>query len=328
MTSGSTIGMLRTLSASPERLRELGRHHAGPAPGLHMGIEHQQRVRRQRRRRLGADRAQRAVDDAPVLHVRRQQAQRHLPDLLPRHLLAVAEHRIRRRQQPVALVIERNGANLADRFVLDIGQPGIDLEIFQEPQHIGRGAGPDLKTHVGMPRAKRRRQRCNHAEHGRDRGNPDFARQLVLEAVDLLPHRAGIADDPPRPVQRALALGRKTLKAGAALHQHDAQNFLELLEAGRHRRLGDAARLRGPSEMPFLGQRQQKFKLVDQEMRPTKLTVRFGCPAVTNTTAAAASLRPKAASDARGPGLHWDFISPHFTGLLIAFPYRSMRQLY
>ena len=279
MTTGSTIGMLRTASAKPERLRELRRHHAGPAPGLDVGVEHQQRVRRQRRHRLRAHRLQRAVDDAAVLHVRRQQAQRHLPDFLPRHLLAIAEHRIRRRQQAVALVIERNGANLADRLVLDIGQPGIDLEIFQKPQHVGRGAGADLKLHVGMFGAERRRQRRHHAEHGRDRRDPDLAGQLVLEPVDLLPHRAGIADDPPRPVERAFAFRRKALEARAALHQHDAEDFLELLEAGRHRRLGDAAGLGGPAEMPFLGQRQQKFELVDQEMAPKKLIVKpvAGC---------------------------------------------------
>ena len=68
--SGSTIGMLRTVSAKPQRLRKFCRHHARPAPGLHMGIEDQKRVRRQRRRGLGADRRQRAVDDAAVLHVR------------------------------------------------------------------------------------------------------------------------------------------------------------------------------------------------------------------------------------------------------------------
>ena len=36
-------------------------------------------------------RQQRAVDDAAVLHVRRQQAQRHLAHLLPGHLIAVPE---------------------------------------------------------------------------------------------------------------------------------------------------------------------------------------------------------------------------------------------
>jgi len=65
------------------------------------------------------------------------------------------------------------------------------------------------------------------------------------------------------PVQRALAFGRKALKPRAALHQHDTEHFLELLEAGRHRRLGDAAGLRRTSEMTFLCQGEQQFKLVD-----------------------------------------------------------------
>ena len=81
-------------------------------------------------------------------------------------------------------------------------------------------------------------------------------------------HRAGVADDAPRPVERPLALGREALEAGATLHQHHAEKFFQLFEARRHRRLGDAARLGRPPEMPLLGERQQKFKLVDQELRP------------------------------------------------------------
>src|SRR5436309_770642 len=65
-------------------------------------------------------------------------------------------------------------------------------------------------------------------------------------------------------VERACALRRKALNAGTALHQHDAEDFLELLEAGRHGRLGNAAGLGGPAEMPLFCERQQKFKLVDQ----------------------------------------------------------------
>jgi hypothetical protein len=115
-----------------------------------------------------------------------------------------------------------------------------------------------------MPRAERRRQRRHHAERRRDSGDPDLARKLVLEAVDLLPHRAGVADDPPCPVERAFAFGRKSLEAGAALHQHHAEDLLELLETGRHRRLGNAAGLGGPPEMPLLRERQQKFELFNQ----------------------------------------------------------------
>ena len=87
-----------------------------------------------------------------------------------------------------------------------------------------------------------------------------------LSDVDFLPHRRAVADDAARPVERPLALGREALETRAALHQHDAEDFLELLEAGRHRRLGDAAGFGGTSEVTFLCQRQQQFKLVDQKV--------------------------------------------------------------
>jgi hypothetical protein len=79
----------------------------------------------------------------------------------------------------------------------------------------------------------------------------------MLQPVDLVTHRAGIAHDPPRPIERPLALRRETLEAGAALDQHHAEDLLELLQPGRHRRLRHAAHFGGPAEMPFLRQRQQ-----------------------------------------------------------------------
>ena len=97
----------------------------------------------------------------------------------------------------------------------------------------------------------------------------------MLQRVDLLAHRAGIAHDPPRPVQRPLAFGRKSLEAGPALDQHHAEDLLELLEPGRHGRLGDAAGLCRPSKMPLLGQRQQQFKLVDQPFVPSDPVVAY-----------------------------------------------------
>ncbi len=95
----------------------------------------------------------------------------------------------------------------------------------------------------------------------------------MLQPVDLVAHRAGIAHDPPRPVQRPLALGRKTLEAGAALDQHHAEDLLELLEPGRHGRLRHAADFCSASEMPLLRQRQQQFKLVDQPVVPSDAIV-------------------------------------------------------
>ena len=49
----------------------------------------------------------------------------------------------------------------------------------------------------------------------------------------LLAHRAGVTDDPPRPFERPLSLGREALIARTALHQHDAEHVLKLLDAGR-----------------------------------------------------------------------------------------------
>jgi hypothetical protein len=116
-----------------------------------------------------------------------------------------------------------------------------------------------------MTRTERRCQRGHHAEHGGNRRDADFAGKSVLQRVDFLTHGAGVADNAPRPVKRAFAFGCKTLKPRPALHQHDAEDFLELLEAGRHRRLGDPTSFRSASEVTLLGQCKQKFKLVNQE---------------------------------------------------------------
>ena len=153
----------------------------------------------------------------------------------------------------------------------------------------------------------------------------DFAGKTVLEGVDLLAHRAGIADDAPRPVQRPLPLGRKALEPRAALHQHDAEDFLKLLQAGRHRRLGDATGLGGASEVTFLGQRQQQFKLVDQKAASR---LRFG-----NEYHGPRRKQAKSRLKKRRHGSNLSIgirFSNHLISisLLIAFPYRSMRQLY
>src|SRR5204863_2566715 len=113
---------------------------------------------------------------------------------------------------------------------------------------------------------------------------------------------------------RALALWRKALEARAALHQHDAQNFLKLLEAGRHRRLGDAAGLGRPAEMALLGQRQQKFELVDQE---SSLVPIGEIPAM-NITLGAGQTRLMALPTGVEPAYHSVLASPNHTSVSIA----------
>ena len=126
--------------------------------------------------------AQQPVDDAAVLHVGRQQAERHLRDLGPGHRVAIAERRVGRGQQPIALAIERHGGDAAERLVVEIGDAGVDLEIFQQRQDLDRGARLDGELHVGMPRAVGRGERCDHRQRGRDRGDAQPAGQAVLAA--------------------------------------------------------------------------------------------------------------------------------------------------
>src|SRR5262249_29488929 len=79
-----------------------------------------------------------------------------------------------------------------------------------------------------------------------------------------LPHRALVADNAARPVEHALAFGREAAKARAAIDQQHAHLFLEVLDAGRKRWLGNPARIGGAPEMPLAGQCQEKLELVDQ----------------------------------------------------------------
>src|SRR5262249_49412766 len=95
-----------------------------------------------------------------------------------------------------------------------------------------------------------------------DRGDAELAGQPVLERLDLLAHGARIADDPARPVERALALRRETDEARSALHQQNAERLLELLDASRQCRLRHPADLGGAAEMALARQRHQIFELV------------------------------------------------------------------
>ncbi len=114
-----------------------------------------------------------------------------------------------------------------------------------------------------MTGAERCGQRGHHRERGGDRGDAQLSGQPVLERLDLLAHGAGVADDPAGPVERALALGCEADEARAALHEQHAERLLELLDAGRERRLRDPAGVGGVTEMPLARQRHQVFQLVE-----------------------------------------------------------------
>ena len=171
-------------------------------------------------------------------------------------------------EQPVALPIERQGADLPERLIVEIGEPGVDLKIVEHGENFARGLRQNGEAHVGMLLAEGRRQLRRHAERGRHGGDGQMADEGGLWRADFLAHRAGVADDALGPFQHALAIGGEAVKARAAIDEQDAEAVLELLYAGRQRRLGDAAAFRGAAEIALARESQQKFELVDHGAAP------------------------------------------------------------
>ena len=82
-------------------------HHARPVAVADVGEHRRDRVRLDRRPRLGAGLVEDAVDDPAVLHVAGQEAERKLRGLGPGHLVAAGERPARPGQQHVVLLVER-----------------------------------------------------------------------------------------------------------------------------------------------------------------------------------------------------------------------------
>src|SRR5579885_581610 len=95
--------------------------------------------------------------------------------------------------------------------------------------------------------------------------------KAAFQRVDLLAHGARVAHDAPRPVEHALALGRKALEARAALHEQDAELILELLDAGREGRLAHAAGFRRVAEMPLTRKGNDEFELFQHGTAPFQI---------------------------------------------------------
>ena len=74
-------------------------------------------------------------NNATVLHIRRQKAQRHLRDLTPGDGMTITEWGICGDEQPVTFSIQRNRGHAPERFIVEIGKTRVDLEIFEMGQN-------------------------------------------------------------------------------------------------------------------------------------------------------------------------------------------------
>src|SRR5258708_25509020 len=104
--------------APAENAEEALRHDGGPAAQTDMGDEGEDRIRLDDDPRLDdAGITEETVDDAPILHIRRQQAERDLGDLVPADLLAIIERPAGLCEEHIALTIDREAANVLQRLV-------------------------------------------------------------------------------------------------------------------------------------------------------------------------------------------------------------------
>jgi hypothetical protein len=96
----------------------------------------------------------------------------------------------------------------------------------------------------------------------------------VPQRVDLLAHRAAVADDAARPVEHALAFRGEAAEARAAVDQQHAHLLLELFDPRRQGRLRHPAGLRRAAEVPFPGERQDEVEFVDHSAKTFSISAR------------------------------------------------------
>ena len=88
---GATSGIARIPGRHVEDVEPRVGHHARPRPVTDVGEHRRDRVRLDRRPRLGSGLVEDAVEDAAVLHVAGEEAQWELRGLGPGHLVAPGE---------------------------------------------------------------------------------------------------------------------------------------------------------------------------------------------------------------------------------------------
>ena len=88
-------------------------------------------------------------------------------------------------------------------------------------------------------------------------------RRLLRVPTSSCSSDVAVGEDPLRPGQHPLALGRQALEAVAALDDQDAEILLQMAQSGRQGRLRHAAGLRCPREVSLAGEADEVAELAD-----------------------------------------------------------------
>ncbi len=230
-----------------------------------MGDEREHRVGLERH--LGRGRTtlvKQAFDDAAVLHIAREKAQRQPRRLAPAHAEAAVERSAGRRQQHVALAIKRQQAHVLQRLVVEIGEARFERAVIKATLDLDRGVRKDFQRHQRVHRQERIGDERRHRHRGRNNAKTEAAGKPLPHFGELLAQRILVGENALRPDQNAFAFRREALKARSlAVDQGDSQLMLELAHRFGQRRLRDIAGRCGAGVIALAGQSDEVAEMAD-----------------------------------------------------------------
>ena len=110
---------------------------------------------------------------------------------------------------------------MAERLVVEVADPGVDLQVLQKLQDLGRGFGRDRESESRVPGLKGGGQSSDDRQRRRDHGDPQVADEAMFRSREVLPHGLGVRHDAARPFEHPFALRREALEARRSMDQED-----------------------------------------------------------------------------------------------------------
>jgi hypothetical protein len=172
-------------------------------------------------------------------------------------LVAAAERAVHARQQRVALAVQRERADAAQRLRVEIGDPDVEVEAVEALLDLPRVERVDRHRHPRVAAEQGRRQQRHAGERRRDRADPKPPGEAAVEGTDLRLEPTDVGEDLPRPLEHALPLGREPVVAVRASHDREPELCLEAPDARGERRLRDVAGARRTTEVLLAGERHE-----------------------------------------------------------------------
>ena len=236
-----------------------------PFPGSDMREQAEAAIRLDDRRRTDADLSENAVENDPILKVRRQQAERQFADFGPVDRFPVAQIMTLGGQQIIGFFVQIVRHKSGRRFGAEIVERDVDVEIAQVAFRIFQGArhrgDADLRVALAEWRGQKRDDRHGHRCDADPQRAFEFA---VLSASGAEDQTVMIGQGLLAPGEDLVSFGSQALKTGLLpRNDRDSKVLLELLHGLRQCRLADRKRSGGTSEVPLLCQDDKIFQMLD-----------------------------------------------------------------